>query len=133
MMNEDYIGKWGIYLLSLLDERSVAHVHPDDQAIFASTFQHGCVHTCVGIENDYLVIAYGRVNYRVKSDYFVTVPAPKFKLGEEVIIPKYADQKAFIRDIMWHSKNSTHNYYVTLGGKKKSKRYYAEDLYKLKD
>ena len=54
--------------------------------------------------------------------------SPVFVYGELVSIVEHSDTIGRIKDIIWHFKNHDYNYYITINGRKKSKRYYSGDL-----
>ena len=56
---------------------------------------------------------------------------PAFIYGELVSPVEHSDIIGKITDIIWHFKDNDYNYYISVNGKKKSKRYYAEDLIKI--
>ncbi|MDE6926080.1 MAG: hypothetical protein K2P59_12610 [Acetatifactor sp.] len=53
---------------------------------------------------------------------------PAFVYGEKVSPVSHSDWKGSIRDIIWHFKDNDYNYYISVGGRKKSRRYYSADL-----
>ena len=57
---------------------------------------------------------------------------PVFVYGEIVSPVTHSGVIGEIADIVWHFKNDDYNYYISVNGKKKSKRYYSDDLLKLK-
>ena len=56
---------------------------------------------------------------------------PVFVYGEEVSPVGHPETVGRIMDIIWHFKNHDYNYYITISGRKKSKRYYSDDLLKI--
>ena len=58
------------------------------------------------------------------------VNPPKYIYGDCICPTNHPDMKGKIRDIIWHFKNQTFNYYIEVNNKKVSKRYYEEDLIK---
>lgn len=130
------IGKWGLcqlYMLSATYENKDAEIHPDDFERLYTSFPGGSYFWCVDVDEDYLVIARQDLNetYRVKPHKFRVLPSPVFTFGERVVDPNHPDKKATICDIGWHGKNQTHLYYVLMNGKKKSKRYFSDELQKV--
>ena len=55
---------------------------------------------------------------------------PEFVYGDFVSPVNHSDIKGKIESIIWHFKNMDYIYYISVNGKKKSKRYYAKDLMK---
>lgn len=56
---------------------------------------------------------------------------PAFVYGELVFPAGHSDIIGEITDIIWHFKNQEYNYYISVNGRKKSKRYYSGALFKL--
>ena len=55
---------------------------------------------------------------------------PAFVYGDLVSPTNHPDMIGKIYRIQWHYKNNSYNYYITVNDRKKSKRYYEEDLIK---
>lgn len=55
---------------------------------------------------------------------------PEFVYGDFVSLANHSDIKGKIETISWSFKNMDYIYYISVNGKKKSKRYYAKDLMK---
>lgn len=53
---------------------------------------------------------------------------PVFTYGETVAPVDHPDVQGSIRDIIWHFKDNDYNDYISVGGRKKSRRYYSADL-----
>lgn len=53
---------------------------------------------------------------------------PAFVYGDFVSPVNHSDIIGKIETIIWHFKNKKYIYYISVNGKKKSTRYYAEDL-----
>lgn len=74
-----------------------------------------------------ITLKYGDKLLRVKGDLFEIVSTPQFYIGQKVRI-KDKNEDAIITDIMWHYDKKEHYYFVTVSGKKKSKRYFEFEL-----
>lgn len=61
------------------------------------------------------------------------LPRPEFELDDEVetVGDQHTYRRGFIRDRIWHCKDSEWHYYLTVDGKKVSKRYGPADLRKV--
>lgn len=55
---------------------------------------------------------------------------PDFIYGDIVSPINHFDVVGKIETIIWHFKNNDFNFYISVDGKMKSKRYYANDLIK---
>lgn len=119
--------KWGMYPWFV--ERGMEFIHPDDLEAFKSEASNCKVFECIK-KNDYLTLRYNDRCYRVKDKLFRPVPTPKFHFGEKVII-NGKDKQAIITDIMWHTDKHEHYYFISIGGKKKSKRFFDLELSKV--
>jgi len=60
------------------------------------------------------------------------LPTPEFAVGDRVAVRVNERNRTShvgkVRRVTWHFKDSRYNYYLSEGGKKVSKRYFAEDL-----
>ena len=60
------------------------------------------------------------------------LPEPEYQIGDPVTVILNERNKTprtgVVRSVIWHYKDSRYNYYLQVGGKKVSKRYFAEDL-----
>ncbi len=55
---------------------------------------------------------------------------PQFMNGDLVSPVNHPDMVGVIRGIGWHFKNQDYMYFISVNGRKKSKRYYDKDLIK---
>ncbi len=111
--------KWGIY--PWFKEHGSGLIHPADLEAFAQEANSSKVFECIE-DSEYLTLKYNSNCYRVKDKLFKPVPTPKYSFGEIVKI-KENDEEAIITDIMWHYSKQEHYYLISIGNKKKSKRY----------
>ncbi len=58
------------------------------------------------------------------------INSPKYKYGEIVSLIDNMNIKGKIRDIVYHFRNQTFNYYIEADNRKVNKRYYETDLIK---
>lgn len=116
--------KWGRYPWFI--ESGIELIYPDDLEIFKSEANNCKVFECIE-EGVYLTLRYSNKYYRVKAKLFKPVPSPKFDFGQKVII-NGKDEEAIITDIMWHLSNQEHYYFISIGKKKKSKRFFESEL-----
>lgn len=120
-------GKWGKFAWCM--EYGIDLIHPDDFKSFKKEVHNCKVFECIE-EDEYLTLRYADKCYRVKNKLFTPVLSPKFNFGEKVIL-KYKNIEAIITDIMWHMNNNEHYYYVTIGKKKHSKRFFESEISKI--
>lgn len=66
---------------------------------------------------------------KISSDRIMTPDKPlAFVYGDLVSPVDHPEMIGTVREIVWHFKNKDYSYYITVNGRKKSKRYYADDL-----
>lgn len=111
--------KWGIY--PWFKEHGSDLIHPEDLEAFTQEANNSKVFECIE-DSEYLILKYSSNYYRVKDKLFKLVPTPKYNFGEIVKI-KESGEEAIITDIMWHYGKQEHYYFISIRGKKKSKRY----------
>lgn len=120
-----FIGRFGLFPWS--KEDGMGHIHPDDRQAVIDLAPTGLVFECVSESRPYVVLRYGNQQIRVKPELFRPVENPKKRIGQEVVLKKDGALGTIV-DIMWHYKENAHMYFLEINGKKKSKRYWAEDF-----
>ncbi|MDE5891785.1 MAG: hypothetical protein K2H45_02555 [Acetatifactor sp.] len=123
-MADERIIEWGVY--PWFPERGAEYIHAEDLEAFEKEASNCKVFACVG-EGEYITLRYNNKCYRTRKQLFKPVPAPKYTFGQRVSIRKNG-QEVTVTDIMWHYDRKEHYYLVTVGNRKKSKRYFEEEL-----
>lgn len=100
-------------------------IHPDDLDAFKQECNNCKVFECID-EGEYITLKYNNNCYRVLKSLFQAVPAPKYIFGDKVKIK--GNEEAVITDIMWHYVKKEHYYFLSVGNKKKSRRYFDSDF-----
>jgi hypothetical protein len=114
-------------LFPWFDEHGASHIHPEDIDRFKNLPLGPKVFGVLGTLDDFTEIAYGSEVFRVKSSLLRPVPAPSFFIGQKVRVPG-KNEEAVVERILWHDKEDSPFFIVRVGGKLKSKQYWAEDL-----
>lgn len=122
--------KWGIYRWFIEDGKE--KIHKDDFEKFKKNINNVCVVECIDKIEDFLVIKYNNNIYRVEGELSLELPEPKFKFGDLVICKNNENcvVKGIIEDIMWHDSKKCNYYFLLVDGKKKSRRYFNNELEK---
>ena len=123
-MTDERIIEWGVY--PWFPERGTEYIHAEDLDAFREVASNCKVFACVG-EEEYITLKYNNRCYRVRKQLFKPILAPKYTFGQRVSIRKNGEEVTVI-DIMWHYDRQKHYYLVTAGNRKKSKRYFEEEL-----
>lgn len=122
--------EWGIY--PWFRENGTDLVHPEDLEAFALLQPYGKVFFYFKKSNDYIFLKYQNNIFRVKPTLFKTIPTPIFNFDQEVetVSSKNSDikYKGKIYDIFWHTQKKQHMFFLKIGEKRKSKRYWAKNL-----
>ena len=122
-----YINTWGIYQAfqgthdELIDEK--------DRTEFFDIIPNGKVFECID-EGETLTLKYGDKTFNVDSQLYKVVSEPEYKIGDNVIIISKAEIAEII-DINWHIKENVPYYFVKENGKKRTRRYYEDELKKI--
>ncbi len=85
------------------------------------------VYICKSIQNKHLIIQNGRTELKIQFDDFNRIKEPKYHFGEQVEV-MYLEKTGNVEDIYWHYKSEKHIYFLIIDGKKKSRRFYEEEL-----
>lgn len=123
--------KWGIY--NCYPERE-KYICTDDlenlkkKNILVETNVYQFIKT--GEEYNILII--GGEKVRIKDEITKELPEPKYKIGEKVYI-KEGKIKGVIRTYIWHFSREEYYYLLYVNGKKKSRRYFEDELEKVED
>jgi hypothetical protein len=118
---------WGLYPW-FYESSDPRLIHPEDIEKFRDLRPYGKVFQCLGRDENYLVLKYRDVSYRAHPDLYRTIPAPVFDFGCKVRDVTKPERIGFILDIEWHHRDSCHIYYISVNGKRHSKRYFETDL-----
>ena len=118
--------KWGTYPWFI--EHGLDKIHTDDLDGFKKEANNCKVFECVNEDTQFITLKYGEKFFRVKSDIFKNVPMPKFHIGQKVSIINNSGADVVISDIMWHYDKKEHYYFITVNGKKKTKRYFETEI-----
>ena len=91
-------------------------------------FDLGKVGHCVAQSDGYLVVRQESEEFHVTPEKYTVIPTPKFDFGDMVYEPGRLKNMGKICYIAWHSKREQHMFFIRIGNKVKSKRFFAEDL-----
>lgn len=120
--------KWGI----CTPHDIINKVHPEDAEKFQKTFYFQNIVRLVGEEGGYIKINYAEHIFRVKPELLHEIAKPKFSVGEKVIVESQGERKqAVILDDNWHFKQAEHFYFVSVNGKKRTRRYFEREIEKV--
>ena len=131
-------GKYGwIAVHQIKDKFFEKIIHPQDLDRVKTQNLQDTVFKCIEVlEDDYLLLESTEITMRFKKDEFGVMPLqPSFKPLEKV---KYISSKGklefgIVVGISWHNNENRHIYYLEVNGKKKGRRYHAEDLQKIEE
>ena len=125
MQNESNDIRFGLY--PWFHEDGADLIHPDDILRFSMLVPYGKIFEVDFCSPDMIQLKYGEQKFRVRPDLLKLIPSPKFRLGDVVSI-KNKNVKAEVISSMWHSNEKRAFFLLSANGKKKSKRYWEEDL-----
>ena len=117
---------WGLFPLNELQEQN--SIHPEDLERMKQLFPHCKVFQCIGEDAEYLLISYGQEIFRVNPVVFKPVPPLPFGIGATVREKARSAVIGEVYEIKWHYKEALPMFFLTVGGKKKSRSYWADEL-----
>lgn len=117
-----YINKWGRSPFCGTDK-----IHPDGLTNFIKNYNSYKVFQCTNENSSFITIRYNTDFYRVKGEMFIILPKPRYVWGDTVVL-KNRQCIAIVAEIMWHVDKKEYYYFVTVNGRKKSKRYFENEL-----
>ncbi|MGC6585004.1 DUF6960 family protein [Paenibacillus sp. Dod16] len=119
-------GTWRIYPWFEEDgEELIEEYHRDE---FSRLKPYGKLFLCVGERGEFVELQYNSHSYLVKPQLFKKVSTPKFNFGDTVRLRKKPEIIGTISEINCHNQSEKEKYFIEVDGKKKSSRYYSEDL-----
>ncbi len=123
--------KWGTCFWNMND------IHPDDVGEFEKFGENQSFQEIVRFveeEETYIKVDNGEHIFRIKSKLFHEITAPKFLIGEEVIVESQGEKKnAIILCDKWHFKQEEHFYFVSVNGKKRTRRYFESEIERVEE
>jgi O-acetyl-ADP-ribose deacetylase (regulator of RNase III) len=120
----DIVGRWVLFPWFGGDRSD--DVHPEDLQATRELMPYCKPFYAKALEGDYIRIARGSSEIRVRAERLEPIPGEPHRLGEQVRLHDGRD--AVIVDALWHYKRSAPFYHVRLEGKRKSKRYWDSDF-----
>ncbi|MBL1224187.1 DUF6960 family protein [Enterococcus sp. BWR-S5] len=118
---------WGTY--PWFNEYGDELIHPDDRELFTKNANNTKVFEFTKGNDGYNNFRYGENVFRIKDTLSKALPEPKYNFGEDVLVKKKA-LLGKIEDIMWHNSKKEYYYLLSVNGKKKSTRYFENELEK---
>jgi len=108
----------------------VNSLHADDIGKPTDYSTRQSLYQCIGITPDgkYLVLSLGGVPFRVLPSQFIPRPAPPFWMGDCVQVKQQPDKRGCVYRIVWHSKRNEPMFYLRIGDRHSTHRYFAEEL-----
>ena len=127
-MNKNYVGTYGVIKKNGGIDL-VCSVNYEWWDLFASILK------CIDENNEYLkVIIFGSCKEEnekiaiIKKEGYEILKKPKFDVGDKVRLIKYPNEKAIVKEIIWHEKDRRIFYILDVeGNKKRSNSWYYED------
>lgn len=100
----------------------------DDGEVYTNPFSVAFCEFCDGV-NLHLKLLNGDKVLAPRVSRIEILPEPKFFIGDSVwVLTKGNIMKASIVYFFWHYNRKEYVYTITVNGKKKSKRYFGDDL-----
>lgn len=136
MKIEEYINKWGycrelLYLDKNLNINRLNLVYYDDQQLLIENGYTDLFH-CIDNYNGYLVLQFKDRRLRVlKEAINIILPEPQFIWKDRVQEVLRPNIEGYIEDIEWHFQEKDYKYYIIINGKRKSRRYNSQELFKV--
>jgi hypothetical protein len=117
---------WGC--VPWLPGKDEALVHPDDREALTRLRPHGRLMAHVGDVDGYLVVAEGDARFRIRPALWIPCSAPSFVPGQPVHILAQPERAAVVAEVWWHSRDARPFYFLNVGGRRSSRRYFDAEL-----
>jgi hypothetical protein len=115
---------WALY--PWFEEQGTDKVHPDDLAAFRALGPAGKVFRVVEPGPPLATLEYRDRRYRVHPALMREVADPGFRPGQAVLLED--GSAAEVTDVLWHHQRNEPFFQLAVGGKRKSRRYWASEL-----
>lgn len=110
-------------------EHGARRVHPADLQRFTELIPSGKVFGVQAGAGEWVELRYGVESFRVDPALLQRVAAPAFAIGQSVSFHRNeGPQTGVVRGIFWHYEENRPFYILTVGGKKKSRRFWEAEL-----
>ena len=130
MTNNKYKGTYGLYNWHPLHgEHLIGSQYLD---CVKKMDPRGLVFLCVDENDEYIKLKYGDIVFDAKPDLYEIVENPAFNIGDDVEVVS-SGAVGHIHDMFWHYKEKQPLYFLTVEGKKKSRRFFTSELRALHD
>ena len=80
------------------------------------------------ISPDVVEVLYKGKSYDIPLDKIQRIEPPKFTYGDPVSPANHPEIVGIISDMIYHGEKKASMYFIEIDGKKKSKRYFDDDL-----
>ena len=117
---------WGTY--PWFGEHRAEKIHPDDRESFKRVANNVKVFEFFQGNGNYNIFRYANQAYRINDTLSKILPEPSYWYGENVIIKNKGELKGKVCDVMWHFNEKQFYYFLSIDGKKTSKRYFEDEL-----
>jgi hypothetical protein len=120
--------KWGTY--NFKD----TNVHPDDCENLKKIAMKTRVFEFMERKDSYNVLKFDNEIFRIKDSIISELIEPKFRIGDVVLV-RNNEKSVYgnIRIMNWHFDKKEYFYFLFVNGKKKSRRYFEEELEKVEN
>lgn len=122
----DLINQFGSVTYSV----GINPIHEDDIGTPTDYNTKQVLYRCINVTPDdqYLVLTAGNRPFRVLASHFIPMPTPPFWMEERLRVKAIPDKKGVVYRIGWHSKRKEPLFYLRIGNRQSSHRYFAEEL-----
>jgi hypothetical protein len=125
MLSDSLAGSWGLHPPV---QPGDPLIHPDDLDALVELFAYGRVFHCVDDHDGWLTMRYRASTYRVRPERFRPVGPLRFGFGDRVQEREGARRVGSVVDISWHAKLGRPMYFIEVHGKRRSRRYFDDEL-----
>ncbi len=123
---EDYVNRYGM----VTHELGRPTLHPDDANKATDFNTKQALYRCIGVDadDDYLVLTTGGTPFRALAERFLPTDDPVFWMGDHVRVKDLPTKTGVIYRVGWHNKERQPTYYLRIGTRSSTHRYFAHEL-----
>ena len=135
-MKINFLGKWVyciiLYYKSEFQETDNLHLVHEDYKNFVRNNLTNTFYNCIGNDGQFLILKTKKFELKVKTDAIKGIlSTPKFSWEDQIREVERPGIIGIIDDLIWHQNKSEYIYYISINGKRKSRRYMENELVKV--
>ena len=127
MDTKNLLNKYGL----LTHQIGRATIHPDDVGKVNDFDTKQAIYRCIDIDRaseEYIVLSAGTQPFRALASRFIPIADPLFWIGDHVRVRDELAKEGIVYRLGWHTKEKQPLFYLRIGNRHSTHRYFAREL-----